>query len=111
MKYDRQKETGEIEGHNDSDWAGCKKPSKSTSGEAVINGTHCVKSRNSTKSVPLGSGEAEVVATVQISAEMGDLMQMAKEWGDRMAGRVVTDSSAAVATSKEEATESHHMGE
>ena len=61
-------------------------------------GGHCVKTWSSTqKNVTLSSGEAELVAAVKMSTEVIGMIQMAEDWGVKMEGRILTDSSAALA--------------
>ena len=68
--YPFQGETREIWGYSDSDWAGCKRTARSTSGGVMLIGDHSVKSWSSTqKSVTLSSAEAELVACVKTCTE------------------------------------------
>ena len=61
-------------------------------------GRHCVKTWSSTqKCITLSSGEAELVAMVKMSTEVLGLIQLAKDWGHIKIGRVLADSSAALA--------------
>ena len=49
-----------IDAYSDTDWSGCPKTRKSTSGGCVMLGKHLIKSWSSTQaSVSLSSGEAE----------------------------------------------------
>ena len=60
-------------------------------------GSHCVKSWSTTqKSVTLSSGEAELVACVKLSAELLGMLQLLRDWGIEMEGRVMVDSAAAI---------------
>ena len=60
-------------------------------------GGHCIKSWSSTqKSITLSSAEAELVAAVKISAELLGVEQMMAEWGIKVVGEVLVDSSAAL---------------
>ena len=97
MVYRWQGRQQGIDGFTDSDWAGCPKSLKSTSGGALMIGGHCVKSWSSTqKCVTLSSGEAELVATVKTSTETIGLAQLARDWGVELEGKILTDSSAAL---------------
>ena len=61
-------------------------------------GGHCINTCSSTqKNVTLSSGEAELVAAVKMSAEVIGMIQMAEDWGVQLEGRILTDSSAALA--------------
>ena len=43
MKYDWQGHEGEVTGYSDSDWVGCRETGKSTSGGALMIGSHFLK--------------------------------------------------------------------
>jgi hypothetical protein len=87
----------EVSGYSDSDWAGCRRTAKSTSGGALMWGGHCLKSWSSTqKNITLSSGEAELVAAVKMSTELIGITQLAFDWGMEVEGRLYVDSSAAM---------------
>ena len=87
----------EVEGYSDSDWAGCKRTAKSTSGGAVMVGGHCVKTWSATqKSITLSSGEAELVAAVKMSTELLGILQLLADWGQTLEAKVYVDSAAAI---------------
>ena len=94
-----QSRHGEYQGYSDSDWAGCKRTARSTSGGVIMAGGHLLKSWSATqKSVTLSSGEAELVAAVKMATELIGLCQLAGDWGWDVKGQVFTDSSAAIGT-------------
>ena len=94
-----QAQPGEIQGFSDSDWAGCKRTAKSTSGGVIMVGSHFVKSWSSTqKSITLSSGEAELVAAVKMAGELIGLTQLYQHWGVEVQGKIWVDSSAAIGT-------------
>jgi len=96
-RYDWQERQGELTGFSDSDWAGCKRTARSTSGGAIMAGGHLLKSWSSTqRSITLSSGEAELVAAVKMSAELIGMTQLTADWGLDYRGRVFVDSSAAI---------------
>ncbi len=96
-RYPYQKREADIEGYADSDWAGCKRTAKSTSGGVVLLGRHCIKSWSATqRSVTLSSGEAELVAAVKLCTELIGLTQLAFDWGLTYQGKVFIDSAAAL---------------
>ena len=96
-RFDFQKEPWEIEGFSDSDWAGCKRTARSTSGGAIMAGKHLIKSWSSTqKNITLSSGEAELVAAVKMSTELIGILQLLEDWGVKREARVYVDSSAAI---------------
>ena len=86
-----------LMGYSDSDWAGCKKTSRSTSGGAITNGSHLIKSWSATqKSITLSSGEAELVAAVKMSCELIGMCQLMADWGQELRAKVWVDSAAAL---------------
>ncbi len=96
-RYDWQERQGELTGYSDSDWAGCKRTARSTSGGAIMAGGHLLKSWSATqRSITLSSGEAELVAAVKMSTELIGMTQLAADWGIHCRGRVLVDSSAAI---------------
>ena len=96
-RFDTQYRPEEVFGFSDSDWAGCKKTSRSTSGGAIMVGQHCIKTWSATqKSNTLSSGEAELVAAVKMSCELIGMCQLAKDWGQELKANVWVDSSAAI---------------
>ena len=84
LRYSYQRREEDAWGYSDSDWAGCKKTAKSTSGGAIVMGSHTLKTWSSTqKNITLSSGEAELVAAVKTCTETIGVTQMAKDWGGR----------------------------
>ena len=97
LEFPFQLDEGLMKGYSDSDWAGCRRTAKSTSGGCMMKGQHCVKSWATTqKSVTLSSAEAELVAAVKMSAELLGLEQLMAEWGIQVRSEVLIDSSAAL---------------
>jgi hypothetical protein len=95
--FEFQKYVSDLKGYSDSDWAGCRRTAKSTSGGVIMNGKHCIKTWASTqKNITLSSGEAELVAAVKMSTEIIGMLQLAKDWGMEKVGEVLVDSSAAL---------------
>ena len=65
FKYEWQ-QSDRIEVYSDTDWAGCPRTRKSTSGGGVLLGNHLIKSWSSTQSlIALSSGEAEFYGVVK----------------------------------------------
>ena len=96
-KFPMQDAGNELWGYSDSDWAGCKKTAKSTSGGIIMKGGHMIKSWSSTqKSITLSSGEAELVAAVKLCTEVLGITQLAADWGIKMEGKLFVDSNAAI---------------
>jgi hypothetical protein len=81
----------------DSDFAGCVASRLSTSGGAVMLGTHLLKHWASTqKRITLSSGEAELGAVVRGFSEALGLQSVARDLGVELQPEVHADSSAAI---------------
>jgi hypothetical protein len=99
LRYDLQERQTKITGFSDSDWAGCKRTAKSTSGGIIMKGSHLIKSWSSTqKSITLSSGEAELVAAVKTCTGLIGISQLMRDWGKEVEGEVYVDSNAAIGT-------------
>ena len=90
----------EVEGlevYTDTDWAGCPRTRRSTSGGCVMLGSHCLKSWSTTQpSVSLSSGEAEFYGLVKASGIGLGFQSLLADFGYKVKVRVWTDSSAAM---------------
>ena len=101
IEYPYQRHEEEVSGYSDSDWAGCRRTAKSTSGGAVMRGAHLIKAWSTTqKNITLSSGEAELVAAVKMSTELIGIEQLMYEWGMDARCVVYVDSSAALGVVK-----------
>ena len=90
-------DANQVDVYVDSDYAGCPRTRKSTSGGCIMMGTHLIKSWSSTQknAISLSSGEAELYALVKgVGAGMG-VQQYLRDLGIESGPRVHTDSSAA----------------
>jgi hypothetical protein len=86
-----------IDVYTDTDWAGCPRTRKSTSGGCVLMGSHALKSWSTTQSsVALSSGEAEFNGVVRGSGIALGMQSLLKDLGHELPVRVWTDSSAAI---------------
>ena len=83
----------------DSDWAGCKKTRKSSSGGVLMLGKHCLKTWCSTQgALALSSGEAEYYSMVEGVLRAVGLKNVGREIGLDVVDSemlLATDSSAA----------------
>ena len=94
--YKWQDAVGCLVTFSDSDWAGCVKTRRSTSGGVVTRGAHTITHWSSTQAtVALSSGEAELNALVKAGSETLGLIHLYSELGNQMYGELRTDSSAA----------------
>ena len=86
-----------LECYSDTDWAGCPKTRKSTSGGCLILGGHSIKGWSSTQpSISLSSGEAEYYDVVKAAGIALGHQSLMADMGMTAKVRVWTDSSAAV---------------
>ena len=85
--------------YTDSDWAGCRRTRKSTSGGAILLGNHCVKCWSSTQGpIALSSAEAEYYSMVEGVTRAIGLKNLAAEVGVVFGATPIilyTDSTAA----------------
>ena len=96
FKYPWQK-ASTLECYSDTDWAGCPKTRKSTSGGCLMLGGHLIKSWSSTQpSISLSSGEAEYYGVVKAAGIALGHQSLMADMGMTARVRVWTDSSAAV---------------
>ena len=97
--YKFQEEPDGVTTHSDTDWAGCVRTRKSTSGGCVMMGGHSVKAWSATQaSVALSSGEAEYYGVVRATGVGLGVQALLRDAGVHMPVRVWTDSSAAMGT-------------
>ena len=82
MSFKWQSPTETVTSFTDSDWAGCAKTAKSTSGGIVCIGEHVIKTYSRQQRViALSSAEAELYAMVAASAESLAVIAYAKDMG------------------------------
>ena len=92
--YAWQEPPKRLDGHADSDWAGCRKTRRSTSGGAIMHGMHLVAHWSRTQvGVALSSCEAELNASLKMGSEIIGLVQTLREWGVYLDARILGDSS------------------
>ena len=96
FEYPWQEASG-FEIYSDTDWAGCVKTRKSTSGGCMMLGRHLLKSWSSTQGlVSLSSGEAEFYGVTKAAGIALGMRSLMRDLGTSMKVRVWTDSSAAM---------------
>jgi hypothetical protein len=82
--------------YSDTDWAGCVKTRKSTSGGCLMLGSHLIKSSSSTQSsVSLSSGESEFYGVKAAGVALG-YQSLLRDVGHELPVRVWTDSTATI---------------
>ena len=85
-----------IEAYVDSDWAGCRRSRKSTSGGIIYFGGVAVRAWSSNQSViALSSGEAEYYAALKGASSALGFQSMLRDLGMNGSITLFTDSSAA----------------
>jgi len=86
-----------VDVYVDTDWAGCPRTRRSTSGGCVMLGAHAVKTWSSTQAgVSLSSGEAEFYGVLKGSGIGLGFQSLLADLGISLPLRVWTDSSAAI---------------
>ena len=100
--YEYSKTNAEIQYvdvYTDSDWAGCRRTRRSTSGGAAAIAGACVKSWSVTQAtIALSSGEAEFNAITKGAAEGLAIQALARDLGWDWKLRVWSDSAAGKGT-------------
>ena len=93
-RYDFQ-EAAKVDCYSDTDWAGCPRTRRSTSGGCLMLGRHLIKSWSTTQvPISLSSGEAEFYGVVKASSVALGYQAMMEDLGLSMPVRVWTDSTA-----------------
>ena len=95
LKYDWQGRATLVVGYTDSDWAGCVRTAKSTSGGVLMIGGRMIKAWSKIQnSISLSSAEAELIVMIKLPTELIGLMSLARDLNCKLHGRVWADSSA-----------------
>ena len=93
----KQQTVDHVDVYTDTDWAGCPKTRKSTSGGCVLVGQHTVKQWSSTQaSISFSSGEAEFAGVIRGAGQGLGYQALLRDFGIDLPLRVWTDSSAAI---------------
>lgn len=96
--YKHQEDPGVVEAYSDTDWAGCRRTRRSTTGGLIRRGRHLLKTWCKTQAViALSSAEAELYGLVRASAEALGIASMFKDFGRTVSVQVLGDASAALA--------------
>ena len=97
MKY--QSKPNSLTAWSDTDFAGCTKSRKSTSGGLVMHGSHVIKSWSTNQAViALSSGEAEYYGLVKAASVAIGVRTIANDMGIVLGGaiEICSDASAAI---------------
>ena len=94
FKFDEQN-ADHIDAYADTDWAGCPRSRRSTSGGCIMVGTHLSKCWSSTQvGVATSSSEAEFYGAVKGASIGLGMKALYRDIGDALPLRLWTDSSA-----------------
>ena len=87
FEYHFQGQEYEGSAYTDSDWAGCHRTGKSTSGGCLMRDGHFIKSWSKTQQgVTLSSAEAELVAMNKAASEVLGALSMYEDLGESRSG-------------------------
>ena len=96
VKFPYQDEVKVLTTWSDTDFAGCKRTRRSTSGGVAQIGEHCVKTWSQTQAVvAMSSGEAEYYGMVRASSVGLGLIGVLEDLGVKLKLELKTDASAA----------------
>ena len=97
MWFKKQPREMILKAYSDTDWAGCKRTRRSTTGGYLARGTHVLKTWCRTQAiVALSSGEAELYGIVRASAEVLGGISLLTGMDESVGGCVLGDASAAL---------------
>ena len=96
-KFGWESRCQEADGYSDSNWTGRKESRKSTSGEAVMLGTHVIRTWSKTQTtIALSSAEAELFGGVKTACETLGVASLLRDLGQDVSFRMHMDASAAL---------------
>ena len=96
-RYQWEGQLDEVDGYSDSNWAGCKTSRKSTSGGAIMIGSHLIRSWSKTQAtIAQSSAEAELFGGVKTACETIGIASLLKDLGQEVKLRMHMDASAAL---------------
>ena len=94
--YKYQNESENVVACTDSEWAGCRRTRRSTSGGCIHRGQHILMLWSETQAVvALSSAEAQLGAAEKASQEVLGIMPLRKDVGETTRVHVMGDASAA----------------
>lgn len=99
IAYPWQDPPSQLIGSSDSDWGGCTKTRRSTSGGGIMLGSHLLSHWSRTQTcVALSSGEAELNAMLKAGCEGLHIQNLLRELGVQVGLHLRGDSSASQGT-------------
>ena len=100
LRFRWQERTSEVSAFTDSDWGGCGRTRKSTSGGCLLKGSHLLLFWARTQQlVALSSAEAELNASIKAGVEAIGVANMADGIGTPHGVRIMGDASASMGIS------------
>ena len=91
-----QHETTVVDAFSDANWAGCRRTRKSTSGGALLIGTHLIKTYAKTQAtIAKSSAESELYGIVRTTCESLGLITLMEDLGAEGTVRLHMDATAA----------------
>ena len=95
--YNWEASANEVDGYSDANWGGCRIGRKSTSGGAVLLGSHLIRTWAKTQStIALSSAESELFGGVKTACETLGMAALLKDLGQIVKLRMHMDASAAL---------------
>ena len=95
-KFDLQNPVSVVDTFSDANWAGCRKARKSTSGGAMVVGTHLIKTYSKTQAtIARSSAESELYAIVRATSESLGMITLLDDLGSEFQARIHMDATAA----------------
>ena len=96
LRFNNQNLQRYIDCWVDTDWAGCTRTRRSTSGGGIQWGGHALKTWSTTQAtISLSSAEAEYYGLVKGACQLMGIVALMKDFGITVMGRIHIDSSAA----------------
>ena len=106
--YAYQGTTNEVTCFTDSDWAGCKRTRRSTSGGCMLWESHPIKMWSRTQAlVSLSSAEAELYAAIKACSETLGFLSLLQDYQVRADGKIMSDANAALGIIKRRDWDEH----
>ena len=95
--YAWQRPTELVKTFTDSDWGGCQRTRRSTSGGCIMRGQHLIKSWSKAQhAVSLSSAEAELYAAIRAGTEMIGVVAIMKDLSMGVIMSLAVDATAAI---------------
>jgi hypothetical protein len=95
-RFELQSPVETVDAFSDANWAGCRRSRKSTSGGALMIGSHLIKCWAKTQAtIAKSSAESELYGIVRATCETLGFLSLLEDMGSSMTSRLHMDSTAA----------------